>query len=68
MVSYKVTLLTSDTKDLGIFLHFQEKDLGIFRQFREKDLGIFLHFLEKDLGISDFLRIFAPEFQYVTVI
>ena len=32
-VSYKVTLLTSDTKDLGIFLHFQEKDLGIFRQF-----------------------------------
>ena len=33
MVSYKVTLLTSDTKDLGIFLHFQEKDLGIFRQF-----------------------------------
>ena len=44
------------------------KDLGIFLQFREKDLGIFLHFLEKDLGIYDFLRIFAPEFQYVTVI
>ena len=31
-----------DTKDLGIFLHFQEKDLGICRHFREKDLGIFV--------------------------
>ena len=44
------------------------KDLGIFLHFLEKDLGIFLHFLEKDLGIFGFLCIFAPEFQYVTVI
>ena len=57
MVSYKVTLLTSDTKDLGIFLHF-----------RGKDLGIFLHFRKKDLGISVFLCIFAPKLQYIIVI
>ena len=57
MVSYKVTLLTSDTKDLGIFLHF-----------REKDLGIFLHFREKDLGISVFLCNFAAEYKYIIVI
>ena len=44
------------------------KDLGIFLLFREKDLGISLQLREKDLGISDFLCIFAPEFQYVTVI
>ena len=60
--------IASYDKDLGIFLHFQKKDLGIFLYFQKKDLGIFLHFQEKDLGISDFLCIFAPEFQYVTVI
>ena len=47
---------------------YYSKDLGIFLHFQEKDLGIFLHFQEKDLGIFDFLCIFAPKFKYVTVI
>ena len=43
-------------------------DLGIFLHTLEIDLGIFLHFCETDLGFFDFLRIFAPEFKYVTVV